>query len=204
MAKHPAHQRRLTFNRNRKHQNAHPETIETKVTQVISSSNTSCLTALNDLLAEYFYASCMACYIAISGHGEADGGSTKSTSESSPSRSQSNCATHSTAICYRWQHTSDWRLRQLGIAGHAETVRIHPFTNGNGCSTRLLAGLVFMAAQEHVGKRSSRCRGSTPYSHDSPSPRQTRLDCPALPRKREVPPPRAFPVSIVAGLRRFR
>jgi fido (protein-threonine AMPylation protein) len=42
-------------------------------------------------------------------------------------------------IRYRWAHTDDWTARQLGIAVHAETVRIHPFTDGNGCSTRLLA-----------------------------------------------------------------
>ncbi|MFC4375123.1 Fic family protein [Nocardia halotolerans] len=37
---------------------------------------------------------------------------------------------------------------QLGIAAHAETVRIHPFTDGNGRTTRLLADLVFLAAQD--------------------------------------------------------
>ena len=30
---------------------------------------------------------------------------------------------------------------------HAETVRIHPFIDGNGRTTRLLADLVFLAAQ---------------------------------------------------------
>jgi fido (protein-threonine AMPylation protein) len=48
---------------------------------------------------------------------------------------------------YRWEHTDDWSPRQLGIAAHAETVRIHPFTDGNGRTTRLLADLVFVAAQ---------------------------------------------------------
>ncbi|MFF0491486.1 Fic family protein [Nocardia sp. NPDC004068] len=50
-------------------------------------------------------------------------------------------------IRYRWQHTDDWTPRQLGIVVHAETVRIHPFTDGNGRTTRLLGDLVFTAAQ---------------------------------------------------------
>jgi fido (protein-threonine AMPylation protein) len=49
---------------------------------------------------------------------------------------------------YRWEHTDDWSPRQLGIASHAETVRIHPFADGNGRTTRLLADLVFVAAQD--------------------------------------------------------
>lgn len=48
---------------------------------------------------------------------------------------------------YRWQHTEDWTARELGIAVHAETVRIHPFIDGNGRTTRLLADLLFLAAQ---------------------------------------------------------
>jgi fido (protein-threonine AMPylation protein) len=48
---------------------------------------------------------------------------------------------------YRWEHTDDWTARQFGVAVHAETVRIHPFADGNGRSTRLLADLVFAAAQ---------------------------------------------------------
>lgn len=51
-------------------------------------------------------------------------------------------------IRYRWQHTEDWTPRELGITVHAETVRIHPFTDGNGRTTRLLADLVFVAAQD--------------------------------------------------------
>lgn len=31
---------------------------------------------------------------------------------------------------------------------HAETVRIHPFIDGNGRTTRLLADLTFLAAQD--------------------------------------------------------
>lgn len=48
----------------------------------------------------------------------------------------------------RWNATSDFTPRQLGIAVHAETVRIHPFADGNGRSTRLLADLVFAAAHD--------------------------------------------------------
>ena len=51
-------------------------------------------------------------------------------------------------IRYRWDHTKDWTPRDLGIAAHAELVRIHPFTDGNGRSTRLLADLIFAAAQD--------------------------------------------------------
>lgn len=51
-------------------------------------------------------------------------------------------------IRYRWEHTEDWSPRELGIAVHAETVRIHGFVDGNGRSTRLLADLVLLAAQD--------------------------------------------------------
>lgn len=51
-------------------------------------------------------------------------------------------------IQFRWRHTNDWTPRELGIAVHAETVRIHPFTDGNGRTTRLIADLVYIAAQE--------------------------------------------------------
>jgi fido (protein-threonine AMPylation protein) len=51
-------------------------------------------------------------------------------------------------IRYRWDNTDDWSARELGIAAHAETVRIHPFTDGNGRTTRLLADLVFVATQD--------------------------------------------------------
>lgn len=37
--------------------------------------------------------------------------------------------------------------RQLVVAAHAELVRIHPFSDGNGRVTRLMADLVFAAAQ---------------------------------------------------------
>lgn len=51
-------------------------------------------------------------------------------------------------IRYHWKHTDDWTARELGVAAHAESVRIHPFTDGNGRTTRLLADLVFIAAQD--------------------------------------------------------
>lgn len=49
-------------------------------------------------------------------------------------------------LLYRWEHTEDWTDTQLAIATHAEAVRIHPFVDGNGRSTRLLADLVLVAA----------------------------------------------------------
>lgn len=51
-------------------------------------------------------------------------------------------------IAYRWEHTDDWTPRQLGIVVHAEIVRIHPFADGNGRTTRFLADLVFAAVQD--------------------------------------------------------
>lgn len=44
-------------------------------------------------------------------------------------------------------HTDDWTGRQLGIVVHADLVRIHPFTDGNGRTTRLLADLVYATVQ---------------------------------------------------------
>ena len=52
------------------------------------------------------------------------------------------------SIAHRWDHTDDWTPRQLGIVVHAETVRIHPFADGNGRTTRFLADLVFAAVQD--------------------------------------------------------
>ncbi len=52
------------------------------------------------------------------------------------------------SIAYRWDQTDDWTPRQLGIVVHAETVRIHPFADGNGRTTRFLADLVFAAVQD--------------------------------------------------------
>lgn len=51
-------------------------------------------------------------------------------------------------IRYRWEHTDDWGARELGMAVHADTVRIHPFVDGNGRTTRRMADLVFAAAQD--------------------------------------------------------
>jgi Fic family protein len=51
-------------------------------------------------------------------------------------------------MLYRFEHTADWDPHQFGIAVHAEAVRIHPFADGNGRTTRLLANLLFLAAQE--------------------------------------------------------
>jgi fido (protein-threonine AMPylation protein) len=56
-------------------------------------------------------------------------------------------------IAYRWAHTEDWSARALGIAVHAETVRVHPFVDGNGRTTRFLADLVFAAAQDPTMSR---------------------------------------------------
>ncbi len=51
-------------------------------------------------------------------------------------------------IRYRWGQTNDWAPRDVGIATHAETVRVHPFVDGNGRTTRLLADLVYITAQQ--------------------------------------------------------
>lgn len=40
-----------------------------------------------------------------------------------------------------------WEARLLGVAVHAELVHIHPFADGNGRTTRLLASLIYLAAQ---------------------------------------------------------
>jgi fido (protein-threonine AMPylation protein) len=52
------------------------------------------------------------------------------------------------SLLYRWEQGDDLTARALGIHAHAETVRIHPFIDGNGRATRLLADLVFLAAQQ--------------------------------------------------------
>ncbi len=52
-------------------------------------------------------------------------------------------------IRYRWS-LGHWTPRQLGIAAHAESVRVHPFADGNGRTTRLLGDLVFLSAQDDV------------------------------------------------------
>ncbi|MFK5582382.1 Fic family protein [Serinicoccus sp. LYQ131] len=47
----------------------------------------------------------------------------------------------------QWAHQTGVDARTLGIAAHAALVRIHPFVDGNGRVTRLLADLVYLAGQ---------------------------------------------------------
>ncbi|MGL5827039.1 MAG: Fic family protein [Nocardioides sp.] len=49
---------------------------------------------------------------------------------------------------YQWEHDVGVTARFLGIAAHAALVRIHPFVDGNGRVTRLVADLVYLAAQD--------------------------------------------------------
>lgn len=51
-------------------------------------------------------------------------------------------------IQFRWNETDALNSRQLGIEVHAALVRIHPFVDGNGRTTRLLADLTYAAAQD--------------------------------------------------------
>lgn len=48
---------------------------------------------------------------------------------------------------YQWTHQTGIDARRLGIATHAALVRIHPFVDGNGRVTRLVADLVYLAGQ---------------------------------------------------------
>lgn len=66
-------------------------------------------------------------------------------------------------IAWRWEHTRDWTARHLGIAVHVETVCIHPFVDGNGRATRLLADLVFAAAQNPAEQQYSWDLDELPY-----------------------------------------
>lgn len=50
-------------------------------------------------------------------------------------------------LSHQWEHESGLDARTLGIATHAALVRIHPFVDGNGRVTRLLADLVYLAGQ---------------------------------------------------------
>lgn len=54
-------------------------------------------------------------------------------------------------LSHQWESQSGVTARTLGIAAHAELVRIHPFVDGNGRVTRLLADLLFLAAQTRWG-----------------------------------------------------
>ncbi len=47
---------------------------------------------------------------------------------------------------FRWEH-GGLAPRPLGVEVHAALVRIHPFVDGNGRVTRLMADLVFLSAQ---------------------------------------------------------
>lgn len=49
---------------------------------------------------------------------------------------------------WRWEHRTGATPRWLGIAVHAALVHIHPFVDGNGRVTRLIADLVYLAAQD--------------------------------------------------------
>jgi len=50
-------------------------------------------------------------------------------------------------LSYQWDRHAGITARSLGIAAHAAVVRVHPFVDGYGRVTRLLADLVFLAAQ---------------------------------------------------------
>lgn len=49
---------------------------------------------------------------------------------------------------FRWRNTADWTPHKFGIGVHAEILRIHPFADGNGRISRLLADLIFFATQD--------------------------------------------------------
>jgi len=66
-------------------------------------------------------------------------------------------------LSYRWEHQIGIDARMLGMAAHAALVRIHPFVDGNGRVTRLVAdpgvprcagGLGGAAAGVRLGSRS--------------------------------------------------
>lgn len=47
---------------------------------------------------------------------------------------------------YRWEEVHDLDPKLLGLLAHVAVVRIHPFIDGDGRATRLLADLVLTAA----------------------------------------------------------
>lgn len=47
---------------------------------------------------------------------------------------------------YRWEAGHDLDPKALGLLAHVAVVRIHPFVDGNGRATRLLADVVLAAA----------------------------------------------------------
>lgn len=54
---------------------------------------------------------------------------------------------------YRWDEVHDLDPKALGLLTHVAVVRIHPFADGNGRATRLLADLVLAAASEGTAHR---------------------------------------------------
>lgn len=56
-------------------------------------------------------------------------------------------------LAYQWNETTWLSAHELGIAAHAELVRIHPFVDGNGRATRLMADLIYAAAQPRPHSR---------------------------------------------------
>lgn len=50
-------------------------------------------------------------------------------------------------LTYQWENQAGIDARTLGIATHAALVHIHPFVDGNGRVTRLMADLVYLAGQ---------------------------------------------------------
>lgn len=59
-------------------------------------------------------------------------------------------ATRASAKLENREVPEDFTPRVLGVTVHAETVRIRPFADGNSRTTRLLADLVYIAAQERA------------------------------------------------------
>lgn len=49
----------------------------------------------------------------------------------------------------RWMMAQDWSTKEVSLAAHAEVLRIHPFTDGNGRTARLLADLIYLCIQEN-------------------------------------------------------
>lgn len=49
---------------------------------------------------------------------------------------------------WQWENGTGVTARWLGIAAHAALVHIHPFVDGNGRVSRLVADLVYLAAQD--------------------------------------------------------
>lgn len=47
---------------------------------------------------------------------------------------------------YRWEEVHDLDPKTLGLLAHVVVVRIHPFADGNGRATWLLADVVLSAA----------------------------------------------------------